>query len=413
MPKKVQFKISSALKDIIGKDLITDDYVAVFELVKNSYDAHSSRVDIVFQNIYSDNAKIIIRDNGKGMNEDDIKDKWLFLAYSAKREGTEDKDYRQKIYSSRPLAGAKGIGRFSADRLGKKLRLVTRRKGSKTGILTTDWQEFEKNLKDEFINIDSEYTWKNENEFGIQHGTVIEISELRNNWNRDKMLRLKDSLAKLINPNKDLSENKFEIYIHSDDEIELDKLNDEYYNKVNGKISNFIFEKLELKTTQIFSEITSDGKYVITELKDGGTLIYKIKEKNHLALLHNISYELFYLNQSAKLTFAKKMGVSTTRYGNIFLYKNGFRIYPFGEPGEDPLKINSRYAQGYNRFLGLRNLVGRIEIFGDNPELRETASRGEGLIKSETYIQMVKYFWTVLRRLEKYVIEVQKWGLSI
>ena len=47
MGNSLEFKISSGLKDIIGKDLITDDYVAVFELVKNSYDAKTTKVKII------------------------------------------------------------------------------------------------------------------------------------------------------------------------------------------------------------------------------------------------------------------------------------------------------------------------------------------------------------------------------
>jgi hypothetical protein len=103
-----QFRISSALKDIIGQDLITDDYIAVFELVKNSYDAYANRVDIFFVNIYSQDAKIIIKDNGKGMDANDLRDKWLFVAYSAKKEGTEDDtfDYRDNIYKRKAFAGA-------------------------------------------------------------------------------------------------------------------------------------------------------------------------------------------------------------------------------------------------------------------------------------------------------------------
>jgi HSP90 family molecular chaperone len=127
MGNTLKFRISSALKNIIGRDLITDDYIAIFELVKNGFDAHANRVDIYFENIYTSNPKIIIVDNGKGMNYDDLINKWLFVAYSAKKEGTEDDsyDYRDSIYSKRFFAGAKGIGRFSCDKLGKVLYLET------------------------------------------------------------------------------------------------------------------------------------------------------------------------------------------------------------------------------------------------------------------------------------------------
>lgn len=418
MKNELKFKISSALKDIIGKDLITDDFIAVFELVKNSFDAYATRVDITFENINTNNAKIIIKDNGKGMNYEDLINKWLFVAYSAKKEGTEDKsfDYRDNIYVNRPFAGAKGIGRFSCDRLGKTLLLETTKKeeNPKTEILLTEWEKFESDLKKEFVDIKVLHETSTSSNYGINHGTILIIEELRSDWNRTKYRKLKDSLAKLINPNKDRGEQDFKIYLNVPQEIENDKNVSEEYEKINGEVKNFIFETLELKTTKILSKISSDGKFITTELIDGGTQIYKIKEKNILfPLLNDIEFSIYYLNQSAKLTFAKKMGLASRNYGHIFLYKNGFRIYPFGEPGEDPLKIDARKAQGYNRFLGTREIMGQIEIFSNSEELKETSSRGDGLIKTPTYDELVYCFESVLKKLEKYVVEVQQWGLSI
>src|SRR6267154_1218306 len=92
---RLSFKISTGLKSIIGRDLITDDYVAVFELVKNAFDAHAKKVTITFKP-----DKITIEDDGKGMDLDDIKDKWLFVAYSAKKEGTEDDELKEKEFDA-------------------------------------------------------------------------------------------------------------------------------------------------------------------------------------------------------------------------------------------------------------------------------------------------------------------------
>ena len=85
MPTTTNFRISSELKNVIGRDLITDDFVAVFELVKNSFDAHATDVKIVFDFDDSTNDAIYIIDNGKGMSGKDIDNKWLFVAYSAKK----------------------------------------------------------------------------------------------------------------------------------------------------------------------------------------------------------------------------------------------------------------------------------------------------------------------------------------
>lgn len=415
--EKLEFRISSGLKDIIGKDLITDDYIAVFELVKNSFDAYATEVTVRFEDIEDGRGKITIIDNGKGMNYDDLLNKWLFVAYSAKKEGTEDEnyDYRDKISENNFFAGAKGIGRFSCDKLGSQLMLETTKeeKNAKTEVLLTDWEKFEESSQEEFINVSVLHETKKESSFNLEHGTVLIIENLRSKWDRKKYLKLKDSLAKLINPKQARGDQDFKIILEVPEEKETDKDFDNYYEIVNGEVKNFIFDTLELKTTKIEAVVSDDGKTIQTELYDGGTLIYRVVEKNRLERLDSMSINLYYLNRSAKYTFTRKMGVSSVRYGHIFLYKNGFRVYPYGEPGEDPLKIDARKAQGYSRFLGTRDLLGNIEVFSDSEEIKETTSRGDGLKKTPTYEQIEEFFWTTLRRLEKYVVEVQQWGLSI
>lgn len=82
MTQELDFRISSGLKDIIGKELITDDLIAIFELVKNSYDANANNVKIVFQNVKEESKntpRILIIDDGDGMSFDDLNNKWLFV----------------------------------------------------------------------------------------------------------------------------------------------------------------------------------------------------------------------------------------------------------------------------------------------------------------------------------------------
>lgn len=410
---ELKFKISSALKDIIGRDLISDDLIAVFELVKNSYDAHATKVDIIFENIYSSNSKIIIKDNGKGMSLKDLEEKWLFVAYSAKKEGTEDdaEDYRNNIYSKKPYAGAKGIGRFSCDKLGSTLMLETT-KDSKTEVLKTDWEKFEGDLKDEFINIAVEHSSKSKSDFGLKHGTVLEIGNLRSQWNRAQLLKLKKSLAKLINPLNDDKE-KFQINLSVIEELDEDKKNSSLFDQVNGNISNSIFEVISKKTTKIEAIVSNEGKYIETTLTDNGKLVYSIKENNTIDVLPNTKISLYYLNQSAKATFARRMGLPFNQYGHVFVYKNNFRVYPYGEPGEDPLKLDTRKAQGYGRYLGTRELFGQVQITDINEILKETSSRGDGFKRDVALIELESFIFSTIRKLEKYVVEVQKWGFTL
>ena len=411
MSSTENFKISAALKNIIGKELITNEFVAVFELVKNSFDANATKIEIIFENNYKpESSKIIIKDNGKGMNYNDLKDKWLFVAYSAKRTGKENEDYRDKIKSNRIFAGAKGIGRFSCDRLGKHLNLITLKNEDKAKIenLNVDWEKFENADEEEFINISVTHNTLSENKYQLKYGTVLEISGLRDEWDRDKILKLKKSLAKLINPNQENDSDGFEIEIIAEEEKRPDNEEKEEREKVNGLVKNPIFETLGIKTSNIIVKISEYGEYIETILQDRGDRIYYLKEKNPYQELHNISIHLFVLNKSAKINFKRIMGVN---YGSVFMYKNGFRIYPYGEEGEDRLLIDRRKQQGHFRYFGTRELIGRIEINGEQPELREITSRDGGLVKTKTYDKLVEFFYDyALRPLENYVINIIKWG---
>jgi signal transduction histidine kinase len=415
MPKSAPvFRVSSALKTIIGKELITNDFIAVFELVKNSFDANATRVDITFSGLNSPNARIIIQDDGHGMDEKDLFEKWLFVAYSAKRSA---EDYRDKIKSTRIYAGAKGIGRFSCDRLGSKLKLYSRKKalGRPFNILKVDWNDFEVDSKKEFIDVPVEYQTLKSIPYNLSQGTILEIGGLRSaDWTREKLLGLKRSLERLVNPNQENDVADFAIHLHAPEEKLADKetSKNEPWTIVNGRIRNFLFENLRLKTTQIEVRVAPDGKEISTQLMDRGTLIYELREENpYERSLKNISIYLFVLNQSAKMLFSKSMGLRPVEYGSVFLYKNGFRIHPFGDVHEDKLGINRRKQQGQSRFLGTRDLTGRIEINGDNPEFRETSSRDGGLVDNQAFEDLREFFVEfALKRLEAFAVGIIKFG---
>ncbi len=401
----MEFRISAELKNIIGQDLIVNDQVAIFELVKNSYDAHATRVDIIF----AEN-KITIKDNGKGMSLDDLKNKWLFVAYSAKKDKQEDeelksddryKDYRNKIDLKRGFAGAKGIGRFSADKIGENLKLITKNvKASSAHQLNVNWKDFENDSQKEFIKIGVKHTPLPSSDYqDLSHGVILEISNLKSKWDDDKIETLKKSLSKLINPLEiNPQSNNFQIYITTQN------------SNVSEPISNDLVDILTLKTTKL--EITITKKIIKSELTDRGILIYSIEEDNNCQHLKDTSIILLYLNTKAKVNFTKLMKVKAVNFGNIMLYNNGFRVYPYGEPDDDSLGIDRRHQQGHSRYLSTRNLIGSINVNEYSDEFKEKTSRDSGLIETNGYNELYDVFWNKsLKRLEKYVVSVQ-WSLD-
>ncbi len=404
MKDNLQFRVSAELKNILGRDLITSPDIAILELVKNSYDAHATKVEITFDKDY-----LCIADNGKGMTKDDLINKWLFVAYSAKSDGTEDKSYRSKF--KRHYAGAKGIGRMSCDRLARNLILTTRSEESKTEVLHVDWSVFEKNRKTEFDTVDIPHeTLETIPQFplGYTTGTILEFTGLHTPWSRDDIKRLRKSLEKMINPFSGTDDN-FQIEIIAPEMIKDDSQIESKHDKVNGIIENSIADVLKLKTTQIESHI--QGGTIHTVLKDRGILMYEIEEPNiDFSQLDSASISLFFLNRAAKYNFTTKMGVEPVNYGNVFLFRNGFRILPFGGPDDDSWGVNKRLQQGYNRHISTRDLFGRVDVETDNADLiKEVSSRDGGLIKTLASQQLMNYFTLIHRRLERYVVGVL-WG---
>lgn len=420
------FKVSSGLKDLIGGQLITDKFAAVFELVKNSFDAGATDVIVKFENVYQGKSTIAIIDNGKGMDHSDIVNKWLFVAYSAKKDGSED--YRSNLKVNKNYAGAKGVGRFSCDRLGRFLNLYSIKKGTEQiEHIKVDWREFEINQKIEFGAVPIERNNPDKIPYRLKFGTVLEITDIiREDWDREALLDLKDKLSKLIRPklsNQVKEKRVFRIHLEVPEELKNDKedakrfkkdgLGKIYKRTVNGEIRNFIFDDLNIKTTKIVTEIINDGKEIRTSLIDRNTEIYSIVEKNHYKYLYSVSISLYFLNQSSKLIFSKKIGEQPINYGNVFVYKNGFRIYPFGEPRDDSMGIDSRGTQGYARFLQTRNLIGQIEVYQEKDQLIESTSRDGGFIKNKAFNELKDFFFEKnLKRLEKYVVDVAEWGVD-
>ena len=408
---KLKFDIKTGMKNIIGRDLITDDFIAIYELVKNSYDAYADYVKISFSK-----NEIIISDNGKGMSKDDLEKKWFAVAYSAKKDNTEDKDLKRdshlnNLKSRRFYAGAKGVGRFSCDRLGEDLELITSKIDTNiTFKVNVDWREFEKDAQQSFGSVEipfEEIESKNIFPQSKSHGTILKIKNLNSTWDKEKLQELRRSLEKLINPFSKV--NLFKIEIVAEDFIELDK-NSGNNLKINGVIDNSILKVLDIKTTQI--DLSLKGDTITTKIIDRGTLIYHIEEPNNYeAIINDLEINLYFLNRSAKINFGKLMDIEPINYGNVFLFKNGFRVQPYGNVGDDSWKIDNRKQQGYNRFLGTRDLFGKVDLISENvTEFKEVSSRDGGLVETPGKRLLFEILYDkALKRLERYVVGVL-WG---
>lgn len=416
MKETLNFKTNTLLKNLVGKDLINDDNIAIVELVKNAYDAGSETVLVRFEGfspkgMSTNSSRIVIADKGCGMNLGDIKDKWLNIAYSEKKLTPQE--------NGAYLAGNKGIGRFSCDRLGEKLDLLTRTQGGKPLHLRINWLDFEVEGKVDLTiqEINLVVTDISEadaaNLAGLKtfpaSGTVLVISNLRSEWDRDKLFELKDALERFINPNQLFLRNKFRIAFRAPD-FKQEEEGRDYPEKINVEIKNQIFEKLEFNSTYIDTKISPKDGTVTTELHHDGAPVFKLVEHNiSYPLLQDARVVIYYLNPYKKSYFKRQTGVRLLDFGSIFLFLNGFRIAPYGDRGDDWLGLDMRKTQGTTRYLSSRDVVGRIEIKGSEELFKPISSR-EGLKKTRAFVQLKEeLFIDVLKRLEQFVVDGLNW----
>ena len=306
----VYFKVSSSVKKIVGRELITDKNVAIFELVKNSYDAMAKNVKV-----HISDTKIVIEDDGSGMSKDDLLNKWLFLGYSEKE--------RSKNEDGRSYVGSKGIGRFACDRLGRITKIITKKNNElNEHILDINWDKFENSNKEYFQKIPVEFYEKESNCKSAY--TKIIIEKLRDEWKQEEVENLDRLFYKLIDP----FESRYSINIYL-------KFNDGDYIKVENNLVN------ALQHVTVSIKVSFDD-YITMELIDRGTKIYHLEHLENNTLLRNIKMQVTYLNRSAKIRFTRNMGIPCVEYGNVLVYKNGFRIYPIGDPGFDYFGLEYR-----------------------------------------------------------------------
>lgn len=389
MSQILNFSASTSVKNLFGQGLVTDQIAAVFELVKNSYDADATEVNIVFTDLKTESPTLTISDNGTGMDLNDIEDKWMII-------GTDSK--KKTLFSPifhRPLNGDKGIGRFSVDRLGTNLYMeAQKRHGSEKFLIDFDWSLFEgesKNIND----IDIPYRRQLNQKKG--HGVSLTITGLRDNWDEIKIRELYRNLRQFKSPFS--QEDNFKLYITAP----------EYnYNKREVTV-----EKLEgVSSLWISAKVEEDNPNIIHIIVNRDGLEYESTQDNPYSF-GSIQAQIFVFNQGDKIRFLNRYGLRVGEYGNIRLYRDDFRVYPYGESKNDWLDIDRRKAQGAMRFFGTRDLIGYIQISKlHNNELKPLTNR-QGLEENESFQQLRDFIIKVcIRTLETYYFQLVKKGTN-
>ena len=401
-PFKLKWNFDVSTFRLLGRELITDRITALFELVKNCYDANADTTTLIFHNTDSltDDSSVTIKDDGLGMSLNDIRYKWMVVGTNSKRkERTSPAPY------NRTVVGEKGVGRFAVEKLGSKVTIETTQIGTSRKItLELDWTSYE-TLSNTQNNPDGRkptYFTDVENNCWIstcpreEQGTTIKIFFKRTDqlWSEADIDRAYSELSKLVSP----------LYKPT------------YPFKI--VICSNIYSKYQ--KTEVINNFTIDTKhhYVLNCVKDRGQLVQQqlffdsesgevIIRNTDICSFGPVSMDFYYLDKADIRKY--KTAYKGSRIDGIIIYRDGIITTPFAETEEksdkkrDILGIDKRRYSGFFDKISSNNLVGFLNITKEGNPLIKDATNRQDFIDCTEYRELKAFIIDQIEVIERYL----------
>lgn len=394
----VRFSVDAGVIDRLGNELVARQETAVSELVKNSYDADAKEVVLTFIETNEIGGTLNIKDDGDGMTREELVDGFMRISSTSKIHNPYSRRFKRK------RAGQKGIGRFAVQRLGNKLVIITQVENEdKALMLTINWSDYARDR-----DLGSVSNKLEEIDKIRDKGTTLIISDLKDKWTQSSIKRIYKYVNDILQP------------------FPLSSIREEKEKKRKEETSDPGFKPKFLKITDNITKTVADVNKMVydhaTAVIEGnvdelGKGVFEISsskldidEKGRIgndpddpnvgfSKLKNINFRAYYfiydkdLIPSTQMSSIQKLGRTI---GGIRLYRNGFRVLPYGESGNDWISLNKSSRQ---RSLlpphSSVNFFGFVELLDENNEFNETSSR-EGLSENETFIELQNFIYRTI-----------------
>lgn len=415
----------------LGEELISNESVAIIELVKNAYDADAGFVSIKFNGLLEKGqGSISIEDDGHGMSLEIVESSWMEPATNHKKKE------RNSRFLMRRLLGEKGVGRFASSRLAEELELITRAIGSDNEVYAYfDWSQFENEDKylDEVLILAEERvpneiisareypkgTLKRNDAYQLprdgSHGTLLRMNRLKRSWETRDLDGLKRSLSRLISPFE--SDNGFRIFLHLPDEdtdiyqeLEPPEVIKYPHYTLTGKLDSAGRFNIFVELHSVGANEKFNGAFVRSEDKNRGVIDIgsneKLDDTNKISC-GPLSFKILVWDRDQLDNIDQKLGVGIRdirkdldSVAGVSIFRDGFRVLPYGEPENDWLKLDLRRVQNPTLRLSNNQITGYIKITADdNPQLKDQSNR-EGLDNNQAYSDLQDVIKLSLSKLE-------------
>lgn len=426
MQINMPFKPKAQILLQLGEQLIKSESVAILELIKNSYDADATEVTVFMQDIDCPEKGIItIVDNGSGMTLDTVCNVWMEPGNTHKREVVNE---QQRSKLGRLPIGEKGIGRFGVHKLGKKIEMVTRAEGSSEIYVSIDWRAFEaaEYLNDVIVTIQERepviFTEK-------KTGTKLVITDLSTAWTRGMLRKVYRAITSLSSPFDSIDGFRVKVKTNKSEWLEglmsFDDIKEYALYTAKIEIEGDSITRFSYCFSPFSTMIGIDPRQysfstpskMLQEVKDG-------KKKELVAIdlnkfkIGKVSIDLMVFDRDSALRARfiqdqKTYGDYLDENGGVRVFRDGVRVYDYGEQGNDWLELDSARINTPGKYISNSLVLGAVRINRENSrDLQEKANR-EGFIENEAFFcfrDAVKYainnVFTTQRNIDKEKLRV-------
>ena len=388
-----QIRFSTDILRRLGEELNPSPDRGILELVKNAYDADARFCTIRLIDTQQPGGLIMIRDDGDGMDLEDIENGWLVV-------GRSSKSVKQRTRLGRIPAGRKGLGRLAALRMGAKAILSTcpRLEPDKQYDLVIDWADYEKVdvVEDVPLTINES---KRKDDLG--NGSTITLEDLRSPIGRMEVKRLARALILLADP-------------FGDDPAGFEpRLIAAAFSDLAVLVQNRYFKEAEY---HLIAEVDEQGRAQASvvdwrgeELFAAGHDELTMGRGKRAYRCPPAKFDLWAFILSSNSFSTRRVTLNEVRawlevFGGVHIYENGLRVAPYGDPGNDWLDINLRRAQSPEERPSTNTSIGRVFVTDMNDLLSQKTDRS-GFVEGEAFLELKSFAqdaleWMARRRME-------------
>jgi len=395
----------------IGEELISNDIVAIIELVKNSYDANATVIEINFSGrivdvkdgkktkrvLIKEGGSITIFDDGIGMDLDTVKTAWMEPATISK------KNKKRSVGDKRRYTGEKGIGRFASAKLANSLKMITRSLNDNEIVVDFNWADF----SDDSKYLDQiECSWEVREPREIKkNGTTLKLLELNSDWDDEKFKELRVALSRLVNPVSPITDFLMNVQLPK----ELDDLSGfisapESLNRPDHYIKGSI-DASGKPSLKYFSKKTGKEEIIIVKESD---FILREPIRNPSVGTFEFEFRVWNRDTVSIKKLASEIGEKTKNVkgdlddlSGISIYRDKFRVAPYGNKNDDWLRLDFRRVNNPTMRLSNNQIVGYVSVsLDDNPDLKDQSNR-EGIVESQAFTDLKELIKNILNQVEQ------------